>query len=145
MSRHRTHLAAWFQISIGIAIICWWIIAAATNGIVELEEGRIDIVFHIVAELLMAALLIIAGVSLRRRGQTRSTNVVSGLALGTLLYSSINSPGYFAEQGAWWALGMFAAIVAATVFVAMNLMKADQRPRARGETTAVATEYGRTP
>lgn len=122
MSRNPTHrLAAWFQIVIGIAVIGWWAIAAATNGIVELEEGRIDIVFHIAAELLMAWLLISAGSSVLRRGATPTTMMLSGLALGALVYSSVNSPGYFAERGAWSAVGMFLLLGASATAAAMTL------------------------
>lgn len=120
MSRHqRLRLAAWFQNAIGVSVIGWWTMAAATNRIPELEEGRIDIVFHIAAELVMAALLIAGGVSSIRHGRTLTTTMISHLALGTLLYSSINSPGYFAEQRAWRAVGMFAVLGAATVAILM--------------------------
>lgn len=143
--KHR--VAAWFQIVVGVAIIGWWAVAAATNGIVELNEGRIDILFHIVAELVMAVLLIAAGVSIRRNGRTRPTTALSGLALGTLLYSSINSPGYFAERGEWWMVGMFAVIAGATVAAVVLLVTDDghpgeaEQPRAR----PIKTGYGRTP
>ena len=131
-------MATWFQIVVGVAIIGWWAVAAVTNGIVELNEGRIDILFHIVAELVMAALLIIAGVSIRRNGRTVATTLVSGLALGTLLYSSINSPGYFAERGEWWLVGMFAVIAGATVGAVVLLVTDDGHPgevqQPRGQT-----------
>ncbi len=142
----RNRLAAWLQISVGIAVVAWWAIAAATDGIAELQDGRTDIVFHIVAELLMASLLISAGVVLLRRGRTAATTTLSGLALGTLLYSSINSPGYFAEQGAWWAVGMFAVIGAIAVATAANLGRSDaSHETAAGAPPAVTTGYGRRP
>ncbi len=141
---HR--MAAWFQIAVGVAIVGWWAVAAATNGIVELNEGRTDIVFHIAAELVMAGLLIVAGVALRRRGRTRATTMTSGLALGTLLYSTVNSPGYFAERGEWWAVGMFAVIGAASVLTALSLMKSDSpRDAEDRRATTVDAGYGRTP
>lgn len=142
--KHR--LAAWFQIAVGIAIIGWWTVAAATGGIVEFDEGRIDIVFHIAAELVMAALLIVAGVALHRSGRTRTTTLVSGLALGTLLYSTINSPGYFAERGEWWAIGMFAAIAAVAAGASIGLMEPDTSPESEHpRPTAATTVYRREP
>jgi hypothetical protein len=146
MSRTQsTRPAAWLQISVGIAVVAWWAIAAATDGIAELRAGQTDIVFHIAAELLMAWLLISAGVLLLRRGRTAATMTMSGLALGTLLYSSINSPGYFAEQGAWWAVGMFAVIGAAAVATAANLGRGDaRRATAPSPPPTVTTRYGRT-
>lgn len=146
MSSNRTRLAAWFQILVGLAVVAWWTVAAATDGIVELEEGRTDIVFHIAAELVMAWLLIAAGRSVIQRGTTPATAVLSGSALGALLYSSINSPGYFAQQGAWWAVGMFTLIGAAAVVAARSLATHDSRPDGyENRATAVAARYGRTP
>lgn len=121
MSKRQTEPAAWFQLIIGVSIVGWWISAAMTNSIVELDEGRTDILFHIAAELLMAGLLIGAGVSLRQGARTRRTTTISGIALGTLLYSSVNSSGYFAEQGAWWVVAMFAVLGVATIAAAVSL------------------------
>ena len=119
--RRSPSTAGWFQLVVGIAVIAWWALAAATNGIPELEDGRTDIVFHIAAELVMAWLLIAAGFSVLRRGITPRTTLLSGLALGALAYSSINSPGYFAEQRSWWAVGMFAAIGATAALTALSI------------------------
>lgn len=134
VSSNRTRPAAWFQILVGIAVIGWWTVAAATNGITELEEGRIDIVFHVAAELLMACLLISAGRTVLLRGTTPAGALLSGLALGALTYSSINSPGYFAEQGDWWAVVVFAAIGAAAAVTARSLAPRDSRPDERPKT-----------
>ena len=121
MKRDPSHrVAGWFQILVGIGVISWWAVAAATNGIPELEDGRIDIVFHIAAELVMGWLLIAAGFWVLRRDITPRTTMLSGLALGALAYSSINSPGYFAEQRAWWAVGMFATVCTAAAVTALN-------------------------
>ena len=122
MRRNPSHrIAGWFQFALGIAVVAWWALLAATNGIPELEEGRIDIVFHIAAELVMAWLLIAAGFAVLRRGITPTSTLLSGLALGALAYSSINSPGYFAEQRAWWAVVMFGAIGVAVVLTALSI------------------------
>ena len=121
MSGNSTYRrAAQFQIVVGIGVIGWWAVAASTGGIEELQEGRTDIVFHIAAELSMAWLLIAAGMTILRRGTTHVATTLAGLALGALAYSCINSPGYFAERGEWWAVGMFAAIGAATALTAVK-------------------------
>lgn len=126
-------MSGWFQFVIGVGVIAWWALAAAANGIPELEEGRVDIVFHIGAELVMAWLLIAAGLSILRRGITPKTSLLSGLALGALAYSSINSPGYFAEQATWWAVGMFAAVGAAAALTALSIV---------GTTTSAERSHG---
>jgi hypothetical protein len=147
MSRRQgLRLTAWFQIAVGVAVIGWWTTAATTNGIPELEEGRIDIVFHISAELVMAALLIAGGVSSIRHGRTLTTTMISGVGLGTLLYSSINSPGYFAEQRAWWAVVMFAILGAATLAACIPMLTDDAPTGADGRSPRPSPpEYGRTP
>lgn len=122
MNSHRgIRLAGWFQIVIGISVIAWWAIAASTSGIEEVNEGRTDIFFHIAAELAMAWLLIFGGLALLRRGPTTLTATLAGFALGALLYSSINSPGYFAEREDWWAVGMFGAIGTAAIVTAVDI------------------------
>jgi hypothetical protein len=76
-------------------------------------EVRVDIWFHVVAELAMAGLLVSAGAALLR--QARGAALLSAFALGWLAYSAINSPGYYAETGDWAVVGMFGVIVAAAV------------------------------
>lgn len=127
MRKNPNHVVAWFQIVVGMCVFGWWITAALTDGIVELSEGRIDIIFHIAAELLMAGLLVAAGLSILRRGRTPQTTMLSGLALGSLLYSSVNSPGYFAQQGAWPAVALFAMLVVAGVGTAVSITYVGER------------------
>lgn len=106
-----------------MSVIAWWAIAASTGGIEEVTAGRTDIFFHIAAELSMGWLLILGGLALLRRGPTATTTTLAGLALGALVYSSINSPGYFAERGEWWAVGMFGAIGTAGILTAMGVAR----------------------
>jgi hypothetical protein len=128
MNSHRgIRLAAWFQVAVGILVIAWWAIAASTSGIEEVNEGKTDIFFHIAAELSMAWLLILGGLALIRRGSTTVTATLAGFALGALVYSSINSPGYFAERGDWWAVGMFGAIGAAAILMAVGVARGGLR------------------
>jgi hypothetical protein len=59
------------------------------------ERGQIEMRFHVIAELLAAVVLIIAGTSLLMKiswGQE-----VFLIAIGMLLYTSVNSAGYFAQ------------------------------------------------
>ncbi|MFP4345070.1 MAG: hypothetical protein ACLFU8_10285 [Anaerolineales bacterium] len=72
----------------------------ATGNVPELETEPLAIAFHLAAELATAVALLFAGVGLLRRARWATS--VTRLALGMLLYTVINSAGYFAEQGAWW-------------------------------------------
>lgn len=127
MRKNANHVAAWFQIVVGVCVFGWWITAAMTDGIVEVNEGRSDILFHVAAELLMAGLLVAAGLSILRRGRTPQTTMLSGLALGSLLYSSVNSPGYFAQRGEWPAVAMFAVLLVAGAGAVVSLTSVGAR------------------
>jgi hypothetical protein len=103
---------AWFQVVVGVAVVVLWVGLLTTGQVPEVTEGRVDIWFHIVAELVMAGLLISAGAALLRRAQHAA--LLSALALGWLAYSAVNSPGYYAQTGEWAAVGMFGLVLAAT-------------------------------
>lgn len=120
--RPKHRVGAWAQIVVGGGVVIWWI-AAAFAGIPELDEGRIDIWFHIGAELVMAAMLIGAGIARLVDDGSPTAVVLSGAALGALLYSSINSPGYFAERGEWWPVVMFILIAAASLGTTVSLRR----------------------
>lgn len=101
---------AWFQIVVGTAVAGLWTVLLLARQVPEVEQDRVDIWFHIVAELVMAALLLGGGVALLHRA--RAGRLVAGLALGWLGYSAINSAGYYAESGDWPVVAGFALIVA---------------------------------
>jgi hypothetical protein len=119
---------AWFQIVVGLAVASLWTFLLAAGQAPEVQEGRVDIWFHIAAELVMAGLLLVAGTSLLRRA--RRAVLVSALALGWLGYSAINSPGYYAQAGDWAAVGMFGLVVVATAGALAVLWKQAPGPAA---------------
>lgn len=122
------HLVAWFQIVVGLALVALWTFLLAAGQVPEVQEGRVDIWFHIVAELVMAGLLLTAGTALLRRA--RRADLLSALALGWLGYSAVNSPGYYAQTGDWAVVGMFGLIVAATAGALTVLWKHAPGPAA---------------
>jgi hypothetical protein len=106
-------IVGWGQVIIGAAIAALWLLLLVTGQVPEINEGRIGIWFHLAAELLLAAVLVAAGLALlRRRAPAR---LLSAVALGALGYSAVNSPGWYAERGEWAMVGMFALVVCATV------------------------------
>ena len=61
--------------------------------------------FHWLAEYSTAILLIVAGIGvLLETGWGLSVYLI---AIGMLIYSLINSPGFFAQQHKWSMVGMF--------------------------------------
>jgi len=75
----------------------------------ELESEPVRIWFHIAAEMVTAVCLISAGIALL--SNTSWAVQLYLVALGMLFYTSIVSPGYFAQRGQWGWLGMFAGII----------------------------------
>lgn len=120
-------LVAWFQIVVGIAVAGLWAALLASGQVPEVQAGRVEIWFHLTAELTMAGLLVTAGAAVLRR--TPRAGVLSVLALGWLGYSAVNSPGYYAEAGDWAAVGMFGFVVAATAGALTVLSRHASDPR----------------
>jgi hypothetical protein len=122
MEENAMRFVGWFEFVTGLAIAALWSLLLATGQVPELTEGRRDILFHIGAELLTALLLIAAGIAvLRVRGQVAA--VFAALAAGALLYTTINSAGYYADLGQWQAVAIFAVLTVATVTAATALIR----------------------
>lgn len=101
--------AAIFSIIVGMGMIGQWVMSYISKQIVELKTEPIRILFHITAEMVTAFCLIICGIGLL-------LNLDWGIpvflvAMGMLFYTSIVSPGYFAQKGNWLWLVMFAVII----------------------------------
>jgi hypothetical protein len=70
---------------------------------------------------------VIAGASLVRGGGTGES--VGLIASGALLYTVINSAGYFAERGAWAMVAMFGVLLVVAVGSAATLALRLPEPR----------------
>lgn len=120
------HEMVWYPIvislGVGIAILGLWSMLLARRQVPELTAGLASMRFHLTAEILTGALLIIAGVA--SRAGVAWAPPVAAAALGAALYSTINSPGYYADRGEKALVVMFAVlavlIAGAIVVVAMT-------------------------
>ncbi len=111
----------WFQIVVGAGILLLWPVLILAGEVPELEAGQRDILFHIAAEAVTGVLLVVGGVLLLRGG-AGGARMVSAFALGALLYTGINSAGYYAELGEWLpAVLLVGVAVVAAVAVAVLL------------------------
>jgi hypothetical protein len=126
----------WFQLLAGVAVLGLWTLLLLGGQVPEVQEGRVDIWFHVAAEVAMAVALVTAGLGVLRRAVW--ARGVSLLALGLLAYSAVNSPGYYAEQGDWAMVGMFAGVLLAAVASlavvlrsAVAVESAEERPAGR--------------
>ncbi len=114
-----------FLLTAGIAIAGLWVVQLTTGQVPEVTQGRVDIWFHIVAELATAGMLVAAGVSLL--GDRRAGRSLGAIAVGALAYTTINSPGYYAEAGDWLTVGIFAILAAVTISAGISLVRSSSR------------------
>ena len=103
-----------FAILVGALMVIQWTLTIVRGQIAGPEDGsagrgRIEMTYHLVAEFATAVLLIVAGTGLLSSMPWGTT--VFFVASGMLIYTVINSPGYFAQQGNRPMVIMFAVIL----------------------------------
>lgn len=114
-------LAGWYALVVGVLMIAQWVFFIVAGQVPELQTEPLRIAFHLAAEGATAVLLLIAGVGLlRARPWSRGVGLV---AFGSLVYTSIVSPGYFAQLGQWPLVAMFAALLALAVAFIVILLR----------------------
>lgn len=101
--------AAVYSMVVGAMMLAQWGFFIAAGEVVELQTEPIRIAFHLAAEGTTAVMLLVSGIGLQR--QKRWSREISLVALGMLMYTSIVSPGYFAQQGTWALVAMFAVVL----------------------------------
>ena len=101
--------AALYALVVGLGMIGQWAFFLSTNRVPELKNEPYRIAFHLAAELLTALALIVSGVGLLLSATwSRPLYLISA---GMLLYTSVVSPGYFAQKREWPLVAMFALIL----------------------------------
>jgi hypothetical protein len=94
---------------IGALMLVQWTFFLITDQVPELQTEPLAIGFHLVAEVVTAAALLISGFALLR-GVAWAPGI-SLAAHGMLIYTVVNSSGYFAESGTWPPVIMFAVLL----------------------------------
>ncbi len=120
-------LAAWYAIVCGAFMLILWGLLLLTGQVPNLESELFALAFHWGAELLTALALIAGGLGLWRA--RRWAAWAYPLALGMLLYSLINSPGFYAQRQEWGMVGLFATLLALTALALVAFVR--DRSRAR--------------
>ena len=100
---------AFFALLIGLGMIAQWTLSYVNKQIPELQSEPIRIKFHLVAEMLTAISLLVAAIGLLISAPWATSLYL--IAVGMLFYTSVVSPGYFAQQGQWGWLVMFGLII----------------------------------
>jgi len=114
-----------FALVVGILMFGQWALSLATGRVPELQTAPLAIGFHLAAEVLTALALLLSGLAiLKKIAWGRTLFLVAG---GMVLYSAINSPGYFAQRGQWPIVAMFSLLFLIMVFTLMSV--AFEEPR----------------
>lgn len=118
---------AGYLVAVGLGMLGMWVALLGTGQVPELRTAPYEIGYHLVAEMLTAVALLAAGVG-RLRGRAWGQRA-SPAALGMLLYTVLNSAGYYAQRGETPMVGLFAVLTVATVVLLVGHL----RPRTGGE------------
>ncbi|HEY7468562.1 MAG TPA: hypothetical protein VIC07_03385 [Acidimicrobiia bacterium] len=94
----------------GAGILAFWAFALTAHKVPEASSGDRAIWFHVTAECVLAMTLVIGGLSLLVAEAEDWARVVAGVAIGGMVYSTINSPGYYAREGTWPVVAGFAGL-----------------------------------
>jgi len=112
---------AWYGILVGLLMIAQWTFSILSGGVPEFETAPWAIGFHLAAELTTALALILGGAAFLKSRSWGRTVLLTGL--GMVIYSEIVSPGYYAQQGQWPFVGMFAIVLLGAVWSVMLLLR----------------------
>ena len=112
-----------FGLVVGLGILGQWLSSYLRDQIPELETEPIRIWFHIAGEALTALALITSGIGLLTG--VSWAPALYFLAVGMLIYTSVVSPGYFAQQGKWgWMIffGLLLALATLSLFYVLRAL-----------------------
>lgn len=104
---------------IGVGIIGLWIMLLVTNQIPEIETALAEIIMHIIIEVSMGILCIITAVAMIKKYKYSDT--LSLLSNGMLIYSVVNSSGYYIQSGNYIMVVMFGVILVFALYSSLKI------------------------
>jgi len=109
----------WFavvvMIVVGAGIVGFWGISVAGGSVPEIRAGTREIWFHVAAEVLTGAALVAAAIATIADPEASWAAWPSAGAFGMLVYTLIQSPGYYVDHRDPAMLGMFAGVWVVTI------------------------------
>lgn len=100
-----------YCVAVAVLMALWWGVEIRDGALNRPDRSRGEIALHLTAELATALLLAIGGVLLARGG----TRWLALVGLGMLLYTVIQSPGYFLGRHELGPVVMFAVLGGLTI------------------------------
>jgi len=99
-----------YTIFIGISVVGMWALIFSRG---EIQEGTIEIIFHLISEFIMAVACIVSGIMLLKKRQwAKGLNLA---ALFMVVYSLLNAAGYYGWKGDNTALILFLLLLILTL------------------------------
>ena len=118
-----------YSITMGVAMLTMWTVLWAMGAIPEMMTKPWEIAMHLTAEFTTAGLLVVSGIGLWL--DLRWAARVNVFASGMLVYTLIQSPGYYLQHRADVFVALFAVVFLATVVLSPAF-----KPRNLGEVPA---------
>jgi hypothetical protein len=106
-------------------MIGMWILFYVTDSIPELKDEPYRISMHILAEIVTGSMLIVSGLGLINKSQWN--NYILPFSMGMLIYTLIQSPGYYIQKGEISFVAMFAIIFILTIILLVAYCKNEIR------------------
>lgn len=115
-----------YAIVIGTLMVIQWTVTILKKQVAGPEtgstgRGRVEMAFHWTAEAITAVLLIVSGIGMLLESDWGLAMFLVGI--GMLIYTAVNSPGYFAQQRKWSMGTLFVVILAFTVVSLLLALK----------------------
>ncbi|MDB4584296.1 hypothetical protein N9164_14180 [Draconibacterium sp.] len=110
MKKNKNNLIAYYSIFLGILVLLMWGFILLTEPI---RDGKNEMIFHLLSEILMAALCITSGLLLIKNGQ-QNLNIA---AHAMVIYSVINAAGYYFEKNEFLMTAMFFILFIFSLFI----------------------------
>lgn len=110
-----------YALAVGILMFGFWGTLLLTGQVPELQERPRELAFHLTAELGTAFVLLLAGGAVLKGG--RWARSLTPLALGMLLYTVVNSAGFYAQQGNLPMVVLFAVLIGLTALSIVSLSR----------------------
>jgi len=110
-----------FSIVVGVSMLGMWLMFYFTGSIPELATEPARITLHLAAELATAIALIVGGWGLLKYKAWGKQLYL--LSTGALIYTMIQSPGYFLQTGETGFVVMFAVLLMLTLVILIRLLR----------------------
>ena len=115
----KNKLLGYIYIIIGIGIIGLWIMLLSTDQVPEIETALAEIIMHIIIEVMMGIMAIISGIFLIKG--LKYYKELCLLTNGLLIYSVVNSSGYYLQSSNFAMVVMFVVILAFSIYTTILL------------------------